>query len=83
VRIKSLPKSITISLTLLLISLLLVSPQALTFIDPTVLLREAAAQELREHILHNRPSPSPDLNDPNLRVEEVFEGLELPTSMAF
>ncbi|MDQ4016905.1 MAG: PQQ-dependent sugar dehydrogenase [Thermoproteota archaeon] len=81
--IKSLPKSITISLTLLLSGLLLVSPQALTFIDPTALLREASAQELREHILHNRPPPSPDVNDPNLRVEEVFDGLELPTSMAF
>jgi glucose/arabinose dehydrogenase len=76
VGIKYLPKSVTISLTLLLSGLLLVSPQALTFI-------EAAAQELREHILHNRPSPSPDINDPNLEVEEVFEGLELPTSMAF
>src|SRR5918999_2714338 len=66
-----------ISFTLLLFSgLLLVSPQALTFIGAT-------AQELREHILHNRPSPSPDINDPNLQVEEVFEGLELPTSMAF
>ena len=75
-RIKYLPKSITISLTLLLSGLLLLSPQALTFI-------EAAAQELREHILHNRPSPSPNINDPNLEVEEVFEGLELPTSMAF
>ena len=81
--IKSLPKSITISLTLLLSGLLLVSPQALTFIDPTALLRGASAQELREHILHNRPPPSPDVNDPNLRVEEVFDGLELPTSMAF
>jgi glucose/arabinose dehydrogenase len=65
-----------ISFTLLLSGLLLVSPQALTFIGAT-------AQELREHILHNRPSPSPDINDPNLQVEEVFEGLELPTSMAF
>ena len=81
--IKSLPKSITISLTLLLSGLLLVSSQALTFIDPTALLRGASAQELREHILHNRPPPSPDVNDPNLRVEEVFDGLELPTSMAF
>jgi aldose sugar dehydrogenase len=76
VSIKYSPKSITISLTLLISGLLLVSPQALTFIG-------AAAQEVREHILHNRPSPSPDINDPNLRVEEVFEGLELPTSMAF
>jgi aldose sugar dehydrogenase len=76
VRKKYLPKSITISVTLLLSGLLLVSPQALTFI-------EAAAQELREHVLHNRPSPSPDINDPNLQVEEVYEGLELPTSMAF
>jgi len=83
VGIKSLPKSITISLTLLLSGLLLVSSQALTFIDPTALLRGASAQELREHILHNRPPPSPDVNDPNLRVEEVFDGLELPTSMAF
>jgi glucose/arabinose dehydrogenase len=71
------------SLTLLLSGLLLVSPQALTLLDPTALPREAVAQELREHILHNRPSPSPNVNDPNLRVEEVFEGLELPTSMAF
>jgi aldose sugar dehydrogenase len=70
------PKSIMITLTLLLSGLLLVSPQSLTFIGAT-------AQELREHILHNRPSPSPDINDPNLQVEEVFEGLELPTSMAF
>src|SRR5919106_1075219 len=70
------PKSIMISLTLLISGLLLLSPQALTFIGAT-------AQELREHILHNRPSPSPDINDPNLQVEEVFEGLELPTSMAF
>jgi aldose sugar dehydrogenase len=76
VGIKYSPKSITISLTLLISGLLLVSPQALTFIGAT-------AQELREHILHNRPSPSPDINDPNLQVEEVFEGLELPTSMAF
>jgi aldose sugar dehydrogenase len=83
VGIKSLPKSITISLTLLLSGLLLVSSQALTFIDPTALLRGASAQELREHILHNRPPPSPDVNDPNLQVEEVFDGLELPTSMAF
>jgi aldose sugar dehydrogenase len=83
VGIKSLPKSITISLTLLLSGLLLVSSQALTFIDPTALLMGASAQELREHILHNRPPPSPDVNDPNLRVEEVFDGLELPTSMAF
>jgi aldose sugar dehydrogenase len=73
VKIKYSPESITISLTLLLSGLLLVSPQALTFIG-------AGAQE---HILHNRPSPSPDINDPNLEVEEVFEGLELPTSMAF
>jgi glucose/arabinose dehydrogenase len=83
VGIKYLPKSVMISLTLLLSGLLLVSPQALTFIDPTAPLRGAAAQELREHIMHNRPSPSPDINDPNLEVEEVFEGLELPTSMAF
>ncbi|MDP8888410.1 MAG: PQQ-dependent sugar dehydrogenase, partial [Thermoproteota archaeon] len=80
---KYLPKSVTISLILLLSGLLLVSPQALTFIDPIAPLKEAAAQEVREHILHNRPSPSPDINDPNLEVEEVFEGLELPTSMAF
>jgi aldose sugar dehydrogenase len=83
VRIIYLPKSITLSLTLLLLGLLLVSPQALTFIDSTAFLRGAAAQELREHISHNRPPPSPEVNDPNLRVETVFEGLELPTSMAF
>ncbi len=77
-------KNVTLSLTLLLLlGLLLVSPQALTFIGPTELLKGAAAQELREHITHNRPSPSPDINDPNLETEEVFEGLELPTSMAF
>jgi glucose/arabinose dehydrogenase len=78
-----LPKSIVFSLTLLISGLLLISPQALTFIDKPTLLRSAAAQELREHILHNRPSPSPELNDPNLRIETVYEGLELPTSMAF
>ncbi|HJU94833.1 MAG TPA: PQQ-dependent sugar dehydrogenase [Nitrososphaera sp.] len=80
-RIKYSPKSIAIPITILLSGLLLVSPQAL--IDPTAPLRGAAAQELREHITHNRPSPSPDINDPNLQVEEVYEGLELPTSMAF
>ena len=77
-----LPKNVTFSLTLLVSGLLLLSPQTLTFID-NVAPRGAAAQELQEHILHNRPSPSPGVNDPNLRVEEVFEGLELPTSMAF
>ncbi|HZB80857.1 MAG TPA: PQQ-dependent sugar dehydrogenase [Nitrososphaera sp.] len=61
----------------------MISPQALTFIDQPTLLRSAAAQELREHISHNRPSPSPEVNDPNLRIETVYEGLELPTSMAF
>ncbi|HEX2168739.1 MAG TPA: PQQ-dependent sugar dehydrogenase [Nitrososphaera sp.] len=61
----------------------MISPQALTFIDKPTLLRSAAAQELREHIMHNRPSPTPELNDPNLRIETVYEGLELPTSMAF
>ena len=82
VSIKYLPKSFsfTISLTLLLSGLLLVSPLAFTFVDPTALLRGAAAQE---HVLHNRPPPSPDINDPNLQLEEVVEGLELPTSMAF
>jgi aldose sugar dehydrogenase len=76
------PRSITLCLTLLLSGLLLisVSPQTLTFMGPTASLREAAAQG---HILHNRPPPSPDVNDPNLTVQEVFEGLELPTSMAF
>jgi glucose/arabinose dehydrogenase len=78
-----LPKSIVFSLTLLISGLLLISPQALTFIDQPTLLRSAAAQELREHISHNRPSPSPEVNDPNLRIETVYEGLELPTSMAF
>ncbi|HJU34097.1 MAG TPA: PQQ-dependent sugar dehydrogenase [Nitrososphaera sp.] len=58
------------------------SPQALTFIDHLAL-KGASAQELREHISHNRPPPSPQVDDANLRVEEVFDGLELPTSMAF
>src|SRR5215203_251501 len=71
----------TISVTLLLTGLLLLSPQALTFTAP---LPGAAAQELREHISHNRPPASAaDVNDPNLRVETVIEGLEFPTSMAF
>jgi glucose/arabinose dehydrogenase len=83
VTIRYLPKNITTSLTLLLLGLLLLSVQAFTFIDPTALSRGAAAQEAREHISHNRPPPSPEVNDPNLQVEEVFEGLELPTSMAF
>src|SRR5215212_2756411 len=66
---------------LLLTGLLLLSPQALTFTAP---LPGAAAQELREHISHNRPSASAaSVNDPNLRVETVVEGLEFPTSMAF
>jgi aldose sugar dehydrogenase len=80
VRITYLPPNITLSVTLLLMGILLLSPQALTF---TASLPGAAAQELREHILHNRPPPSPNVNDPNLRVETVFEDLEFPTSMAF
>src|ERR687894_565545 len=79
-----LPKSITFSFILLIGGLLLISPPALTtFVDQPTLPRDAAAQELSEHILHNRPSPSPGVNDPNLRIETVYEGLELPTSMAF
>ena len=79
-----LPKSITFSLILLIGGLLLISPPALTtFVDQPILPRDAAAQELSEHILHNRPAPSPGVNDPNLRIETVYEGLELPTSMAF
>jgi glucose/arabinose dehydrogenase len=74
-----LPKSITFGFTLLILGLLLISPPTLTFIDQPTLVRDAAAQ----HIIHNRPPPSPQVNDPNLRVEEVFEGLERPTSMAF
>ncbi len=73
-----------LSFTLLVTSLLLLSPQALTFIDPTAPLPGAPAQELQNHISHNRPpASSPDINDPNLRVETVVEGLEFPTSMAF
>jgi glucose/arabinose dehydrogenase len=83
VSLRYLPNNLTISLTLLLLGLLLLSPQAFTFIDPIAVSREAAAQEVREHRSHNRPPPSPEVNDPNLQVEEVFEGLELPTSMAF
>jgi glucose/arabinose dehydrogenase len=83
VRITYLPPSTTLSVTLLLTGLLLLSPLALTFVDLTASLPRAEAQELREHILHNRPPASPDVNDPNLRVETVFEGLEFPTSMAF
>ena len=79
-RITYLPPNITLSVTLLLMGILLLSPQAMTF---TASLPGAAAQELREHILHNRPPPSPNVNDPNLRVETVFEDLEFPTSMAF
>ncbi len=76
------PKSIVFSITLLISGLLLVSPQGHTFIDqPT--LSGAEAQELRDHISHNRPDPDPEVNDPNLRIETVYEGLELPTSMAF
>jgi glucose/arabinose dehydrogenase len=82
---KYMQRNVTFSFVLLIsaLLLLLLSPQALTFISPTTPLRGAAAQELREHIAHDRPSPSPEVNDPNLRVETVFEGLELPTSMAF
>jgi aldose sugar dehydrogenase len=81
VRITYLSTSNTLYVTLLLTGLLLLSPQALTFTAP---LPGAAAQELREHISHNRPSASAaSVNDPNLRVETVVEGLEFPTSMAF
>jgi len=81
VRITYLSTSNTLYSTLLLTGLLLLSPLALTFTAP---MHGAAAQELREHISHNRPSASAaDVNDPNLRVETVVEGLEFPTSMAF
>jgi glucose/arabinose dehydrogenase len=65
-----LPKTITFGLTLLILGLILISP---------TLLIGAAAQ----HVVHNRPLPAPQVNDPNLRVEQVFEGLQRPTSMAF
>ncbi len=79
-RITYLRTTNTLSVTLLLTGLLLLSPQALTFTTSTP---EAAAQEMRDHISHDRPSASPDVNDPNLRVETVVTGLEFPTSMAF
>ncbi|MFL6510832.1 MAG: PQQ-dependent sugar dehydrogenase [Nitrososphaera sp.] len=81
--IKYMQRNVMFSFALLILGLLLLSPQALTFISTTTPLRGAAAQELREHIAHDRPSPSPEVNDSSLRVETVFEGLELPTSMAF
>jgi aldose sugar dehydrogenase len=94
-RITYLPKTVMLSLTIVLSGLLLVSSQALTSIGPTSLLHVATAQQLQdelhdqssnqtqEHILHNRPDPSPHLNDSNLKVETVFKGLEYPTAMAF
>jgi len=78
-----LPRGITVPLAFVVLGMLLLLPQALTFVSPTAFLRSAAAQELREHISHDRPPASPEVNDPNLEVETVFEGLELPTSMAF
>jgi glucose/arabinose dehydrogenase len=83
VRITHLPKSVTFSLTIALLIPLVVSSQALTYIGLTPLLHVAIAQESQEHVLHNRPDPSPDVNDPDLEVDEVFDGLEFPTSMAF
>jgi aldose sugar dehydrogenase len=71
------------NIALSLVMILLISPLALTFIGSNVLLQPATAQELQDHIRHNRPSPSPVLNDPDLRVERVFRGLEFPTAMAF
>ena len=90
-RMTYLQKTVTLSLTVILGSLL-VSSQALASIGLAPLLRGAVAQQFEDgvqggetqaHILHNRPDPSPDINDPNLRAEEIFEDLELPTSMAF
>ena len=82
-RITHLPKTVTLSLTVALLGPLIVSSQALTYIGFSPLLHVAVAQESAEHVVHNRPLPSPDVNDPDLRIETVYDGLELPTSMAF
>jgi glucose/arabinose dehydrogenase len=91
-RMTYLQKTVMFSLTVVLLGSLLASSQALASIGFAPLLRGAVAQqfedevqggETQEHILHNRPDPSPDINDPNLSVEDIFEDLELPTSMAF
>jgi glucose/arabinose dehydrogenase len=91
-RIHYLPNPFKLNFTLILLGLLLASSQALTSIGSVSLLPVATAQqfegepqdgETREHISHGRPSASPNLNDPNLRSERVFRGLEYPTAMAF
>ncbi|MFL6368605.1 MAG: hypothetical protein ACJ72T_08685, partial [Nitrososphaeraceae archaeon] len=44
-------------------------------------LRFAAAQ--REDENHDQDNSLPTVNDPNLKVEQVFKGLRFPTKMAF
>jgi glucose/arabinose dehydrogenase len=82
-RTSYLPKTVTLSLTVALLGPLIISSQALTYVGVSPLLHLAFAQESAEHVVHNRPDPAPDINDPDLRVETVYDGLELPTSMAF
>jgi aldose sugar dehydrogenase len=43
--------------------------------------RFAAAQ--REDENHDQDNSLPTVNDPNLKVEQVFKGLRFPTKMAF
>ncbi len=91
-RIAYFPKTITLSLMMALLGSLVFSSQALTTVGFTPLLHIANAQqpngepggnETQEHVLHNRPDPSPDVNDSDLSVETVIDDLEFPTSMAF
>ncbi|MDQ3967203.1 MAG: PQQ-dependent sugar dehydrogenase [Thermoproteota archaeon] len=87
-----LPKTVAVSIIVVLLGLILVSSPTLASIGFIPLLHEAAAQqfddevqgqERREQILRTPPLPDPALNDPNLRIETVFRGLEFPTAMAF
>ena len=45
--------------------------------------RIAAAQPQDEHNKEDNDDDLPIVNDPNLKVEKVFEGLRFPTKMAF
>ena len=45
--------------------------------------RVAAAQKEVEDEPEEKDNVLPTVNDPNLKVEKVFEGLRFPTKMAF
>ncbi|MFL6326364.1 MAG: hypothetical protein ACJ71I_02655, partial [Nitrososphaeraceae archaeon] len=45
--------------------------------------RFAAAAQREEDAQHEEDDILPIVNDPNLKVEQVFKGLRFPTKMAF